>query len=122
MIKQIPEQLSTKDLSLSIDSFAAKCNLENYSAVVRGPWKLLRGTNTAGKFTTVLVGPYPVTSNLVGVQILMSVGFSDVDAMMALGVHRNEYRAWLKGQRARLRETKAQSRRGSTTALDDLGA
>lgn len=120
MIKQIPRQLSTKDRSLSIDGFASAVNLENYTAVVRGPWKLLRGTNTSGNFTVVLVGPHAVPSNLVGIQILMAAGFSDVDAMLALGVTRNEYRAWTKTQRTRKREAAAQPRMGSTTALDDL--
>lgn len=120
MIKQIPRQFADKDSKLTIEDRAAVLNLTDYTVVVRGKWKMIRGTNKNGHFTVVLVGPHAVTSNLVGLQILMAAGFSDVDAMLALGVTRGEYKTWLKQQRARVRESKSQPRMGSTTALDDL--
>jgi len=120
MIKKIPTQQIDKDMALRIEDYAAACNLTDYTAVVRGAWKLIRGTNKNGQFTVVLVGPHAVTSNLVGIQILMAAGFSDVDAMLALGVTRGEYKTWVKQQRARVRESKTQPRMGSTTSLDDL--
>ncbi|QZE57496.1 hypothetical protein MPK71_gp287 [Erwinia phage pEa_SNUABM_1] len=120
MIKQIPRQFTEKDSKLTIEDHAAVLELTDYTVVVRGKWKMIRGTNKSGRFTVVLVGPHPVTSNLVGIQILMAAGFSDVDAMLALGVTRGEHKTWLKQQRARIRESKSQPRMGSTTALDDL--
>ncbi|AWY08550.1 hypothetical protein HOT49_gp291 [Erwinia phage vB_EamM_Alexandra] len=120
MIRQIPKQHIDKQPEPNIESYAAVCNLENYTAVVRGKWKLVRGTDASGNFTVVLVGPHAVTSNLVGIQILMAAGFSDVDAMFALGVNHIEYKGWLKQQRNRNKTAKAQPRMGNTCALDDL--
>lgn len=120
MIRQIPVQHIDKQPEPNIEGYASACGLENYTAVVRGKWKLIRGTDSRGQFTVVLVGPHAVTSNLVGIQILMAAGFSDVDAMLALGVNHIEYKNWLKQQRARVKVSKAQPRMGRTNSLDDL--
>ncbi|UAW96432.1 hypothetical protein MPK64_gp288 [Erwinia phage pEa_SNUABM_16] len=120
MIRQMPRQISTKDFSYSIDGFAAKVNLENYTAIVRGKWRLLRGTDTSGNFTIVLIGPYAVSPDLTGYQILVAAGYQPVDAMQALGLDHNHLRTMQKEHRKRVAQSKAAPRRGNTNSLDDL--
>lgn len=121
MVQKIPAQKIDKDCALRIEDCATASGFTDYTAVVRGKWKLLRGNDASGTFTVVLIGPHAVTSNLVGIQILMAAGFSDVDAMLALGVARHEHKTWLKHQRARVRQSKAQARRTTATiSLDDF--
>jgi len=120
MIRKIPRQFSTKEMSFSIDGYAAKANLENYTAIVRGQWKLLRGTDTLGNFTTVLVGPYEIQPDLNGYHILIIAGFQHVDALQALGLDRTSLRTLKREHAKRVAASKSNPRVGRTNALDDL--
>lgn len=120
MIKQLPKQVSDKLTSSSVEGIAATMNLENYAALVRGKWKLIRGTDANNHFMTVLVGPYEISPDMTGYQILVLAGFQPVDAMQALGLDHKRLRTLQKNHRARLANAKANPRRGNTNSLDDL--
>lgn len=120
MIRQTPKQFTTRMAGQSIDEYAAVCNLENYTAVVCGRWKLIRGTDTKGNFTVILIGPYTIIPDLVGYGILIDAGFQPIDAMLALGIDRKHLRTMQRNHRNHAAQAKASPRMGSTTALDDL--
>lgn len=119
MIRQVPVTISSKEPNTSIEEVAFVRGFQNYSVVVRGPWRLIRCTDSV-ELKVVLIGPYSVMPDLTGYQILTAAGFSSVDAALALGAKHYEVKTWQKQQRARVKAAKAQPRMGSTTALDDL--
>ena len=120
MIRQLPLQLLTKDSEVTAQSTAARLGLANYTVIVRGGWQLICGTGADRSPRIALIGPYHVSPDLTGFQILNAAGYSEIDAMLALGLHRNDLRQMQKVQRARVKAVKEQKRIGSTTALDDL--
>lgn len=119
MIRQVPIRISSKEPNTSIEEVALVRGFKNYTVVVRGQWRLIRCTDTVD-LKVVLIGPYDVTPNITGYEILTSAGFSSVDAALALGAKHYEIKTWQKQQRARLKAAKAQPRLGRTNALDDL--
>ncbi|QZE58162.1 hypothetical protein MPK70_gp286 [Erwinia phage pEa_SNUABM_33] len=120
MIRQMPLQLLSKDPDVTAQSTAARLGLVNYTIVVRGDWQLICGTGVDRKPRIALIGPYKINPDLTGVHILTHAGFSDIDALLALGLHRNDLRRMQKEHRARVKAVKEQKRMGNTTALDDI--
>ncbi|QZE56143.1 hypothetical protein pEaSNUABM52_00285 [Erwinia phage pEp_SNUABM_52] len=121
MIKQLPNIVK----GMNCDDAADYVGLHEYSATVKGTWRLIHGLSASGERVVVLSVPqdHHVLPDYKGVQTLIHYGFKEVDALLALCIHRNEYAQMKKKDRAAKRkaaEVKQQPRRSGPVSLDDL--
>lgn len=123
MIKQLPNIVK----GMNCDDASDYVGLHEYTATVKsGTWRLIRGLNPYGELVVVLSIPIDqdVLPNYMGVQTLIAYGFKEVDALLALRIHRNEYAQMKKKDKAAKRKAaeaaKQQPRRNGPVSLDDL--
>ena len=121
MIKKVTAFIAKDEMP--IEHMAEKLFLTNYTAICRGGYKLVCGTDSQGDRISLVCGPYVLQSNLWGVRKLLDAGFGEADALVAVGLTRNAYASLKKKEREEkkaVEQAAKQPRRGSAISLDDL--
>lgn len=120
MIKKVPLNVT----HLSVEKLAEAVGLTMYSAIVRGKdWIIVRGVNANGNAVVALSSPVRVEPTLAGMQTLLGEGFPEVDALLALGLHRNDFAQMKKQAKAKAKRQAAMKQTrgpGSVLSFDDL--
>lgn len=122
MIKKVTAFIAKDEMT--VEQMAEKLNLSSYNAIHRGGYTVVCGTDSQGDRISLVCGPYVLQQSIWGVQKMLDAGFSETDALLALGLTRHAYTALKKKEReqkkAAEQAAKQQPRRGSVVSLDDL--